>query len=71
MKESMELSAQKEINATYKARLVELEDMMQADKGNFEKKKGKLKKKLAEAVWLNDEYKEEIATLKSRLKERN
>ena len=44
---------------------------MQADKGNFEKKKGKLKKKLAEAVWLNDEYKEEIATLKSRLKERN
>ena len=65
----MELSAQKEINASYKIRLVELENIMQADKTQFEKKKGILKKKLAEALWNNDEYKEEITTLKSRLKE--
>ena len=44
---------------------------MQADKQAFEKKKGILKKKLAEAEWLNGEYKVEINTLKSQLKERN
>ena len=44
---------------------------MQADKQAFEKKKGILKKKLAEAEWLNGEYSVEINTLKSQLKERN
>ena len=71
MKESMELTAQKEITNSYKTRLVELEDAMQADKQAFEKKKGILKKKLAEAEWLNGEYSVEINTLKSQLKERN
>ena len=56
MKEAVELQAQKEICDEYKKMVVELEKQLLAEKANFDRKKGLLKKRLAEAEWLNSEY---------------
>ena len=56
MKEAVELQAQKEICDEYKKMVVELEKQLLAEKANFDRKKGLLKKRLAEADWLNSEY---------------
>ena len=50
--------------------VVELEKQLLAEKANFDRKKGLLKKRLAEADWLNAEYQHDISTLKKQIKEK-
>lgn len=57
----------KELTATYKVRLDELEEQLQTERTSFEKKKDALKKKLAEVEWLKDEYELEIKMLREKL----
>ena len=70
MKEAVELQAQKDICDEYKKMVVELENSLAAEKANFERKKGLLKKRLAEAEWLNSEYQHDINALKKQLKDK-
>ena len=70
MKEAVELQARKEICDEYKKMVVELEKQLSAEKANFDKKKGILKKRLAEAEWLNSEYQHDINGLKKQIKEK-
>ena len=70
MKEAVELQAQKEICDEYKKMVVELEKQLSAEKANFDKKKGILKKRLAEAEWLNSEYQHDINGYKKQIKEK-
>ena len=70
MKEAVELEAQKEICDEYKKMVVELEKQLSAEKANFDKKKGVLKKRLAEAEWLNSEYQHDINGYKKQIKEK-
>ena len=66
MKEALELSVQKELVISYQVRLDDLDMRYRTLETNSSKKKALLKKKLAETEWLNDEYKEEVKTLKSQ-----
>ena len=50
--------------------VVELEKSLAAEKANFVRKKGLLKKRLAEAEWLNSEYQHDINTLKKQLRDK-
>ena len=50
--------------------VLELEKTLSIEKANFDRKKGLLKKRLAEAEWLNSEYQHDINTLKKQLREK-